>query len=101
MRNLLLEQQKAETISISTEFIQNHSEARELKRALAVKLALQGTYAEITKLLGMHKSGYRPKTSCDSGLSVNLSLPSSGYLSSLPITNHLIFCALHQYAPCS
>ena len=58
MKNFLLEQQqKAERISILTEFIQSNPEARELKRALAVKLALQGTlYAEITKLLGMHKS---------------------------------------------
>lgn len=58
MKNFLLEQQQlAARISILTEFIQTNPEARELKRALAVKLALQGTlYAEITKLLGMHKS---------------------------------------------
>jgi len=58
MENFLLEQQqKAERISILTEFIQSNPEARELKRALAVKLALQGTlYAKITTLLGMHKS---------------------------------------------
>jgi transposase len=58
MRNFLLEQQQlAESISILTEFIQTNPEARELKRALAVKLALQGTpYAKITTLLGMHKS---------------------------------------------
>ena len=58
MGNFLLEQQqKAERISILTEFIQSNPEARELKRALAVKLALQGTlYAKITTLLGRHKS---------------------------------------------
>jgi len=58
MKNFLLEQQrKAESISILTEFIQSAPEARELKRALAVKLTLEGTpYAEITKLLGMGKS---------------------------------------------
>ena len=58
MKNFLLEQQqKAERISILTEFIQSNPSARELKRALAVKLALQGTpYAKITTLLGMHKS---------------------------------------------
>lgn len=58
MKNFLLEQQQlAERISILTEFIESNPEARELKRALAVLLALQGTlYAEITKLLGMHKS---------------------------------------------
>ncbi len=58
MKNFLLEQQqKSERISILTEFIQSNPSARELKRALAVKLALQGTpYAKITTLLGMHKS---------------------------------------------
>ncbi len=58
VKNFLLEQQqKAERISILTEFIQSNPSARELKRALAVKLALQGTpYAKITTLLGMHKS---------------------------------------------
>ncbi len=58
MKNFLLEQQQlVARISILTEFIQSNPSARELKRALAVKLALQGTlYAEITKLLGMHKS---------------------------------------------
>ncbi len=58
VKNFLLEQQqKAERISILTEFIQSNPSARELKRALAVKLALQGTpYAKITTLLGMRKS---------------------------------------------
>ncbi len=58
MRNFLLEQQrKSERIAILTEFIDNHPEERELKRALAVKMALQGElYANITQLLGMHKS---------------------------------------------
>ncbi len=58
MRNFLLEQQqKSERIAILTEFIQNNPEARELKRALAVKMALQGQpYSKITKFLGMHKS---------------------------------------------
>jgi putative transposase len=58
MENFLLEQQQlAERISILTEFIQTNPSARELKRALAVKLALQSTpYTKITTLLGMHKS---------------------------------------------
>lgn len=58
MRNFLLEQQqKSERIAILTEFINNQPEQRELKRALAVKMALQGElYANITQLLGMHKS---------------------------------------------
>jgi len=58
MRNFLLEQQqKAEKIAILTQFIQSNPEARELKRAVAVKMALQGEpYAKITKLLEMHKS---------------------------------------------
>ncbi len=58
MNNFLLEQQQEEErIAILTEFIQSNPEARELKRALAVKMALQGElYSNITKLLGMHKS---------------------------------------------
>lgn len=58
MKNFLLEQQqKEERLAILTEFIQSNPEARELKRAMAVKMALQGTlYSKITKLLGMHKS---------------------------------------------
>ncbi|MEH2071032.1 MAG: IS630 family transposase [Nostoc sp.] len=58
MKNFLLEQQqKSERIAILTEFIHSHPEARELKRAIAVKMALQDEpYSKITKLLGMHKS---------------------------------------------
>ena len=58
MNNFLLEQQqKSERIAILTEFIQSSPEARELKRAIAVKMALQGEpYSKITKVLGMHKS---------------------------------------------
>jgi putative transposase len=58
MKNFLLEQQqKSEKISILTEFIQSNPEARELKRALAVKMAIDGeVYSNITKLLSMNKS---------------------------------------------
>jgi len=58
MKNFLLEQQKKEErLAILTEFIQSNPEARELKRAMAVKMALQGRlYSKITKFLGMHKS---------------------------------------------
>ena len=58
MKNLLLEsQQKAEEITLLTDFIQDSKNARELKRALAVKMVLQGKpYSQITKLLGIHKS---------------------------------------------
>lgn len=58
MRNFLLEQQqKAEKIAILTQFIQSNPEGRELKRAVAVKMALQGEpYDKISKLLDMHKS---------------------------------------------
>ena len=58
MKNFLLEQQqKSEKLAILTEFIQSNLEARELKRAVAVKMALEGEpYSKITKLLGMHKS---------------------------------------------
>lgn len=58
MKNFLLElQEKAERITVLTAFIQTNPEARELQRALAVKMALQGeAYAKITKVLGMHKS---------------------------------------------
>lgn len=57
MKNFLLEQQQSERIAILTSFINSNPEARELKRALAVKMALQGeAYSNITKLLGMHKS---------------------------------------------
>ena len=58
MRNFLLEQQqKEERIAILTGFIHSNPEARELKRALAVKMALQGeAYSKITKLVGINKS---------------------------------------------
>lgn len=58
MKNFLLEQQqKSERIAVLTEFIQSNPESREMKRALAVKMALQGeSYSNITKLLGIHKS---------------------------------------------
>ena len=45
-------QQTEEKIAILTKFIQTNPEPRELKRALAVKMALQDeSYAVITKLL--------------------------------------------------
>jgi transposase len=58
MKNFLLElQEKAEKISVLTAFIESHPDARELQRALAVKMALQGEpYVKITELIGMHKS---------------------------------------------
>lgn len=58
MKNFLLDQQqKSERIAILTEFIQSNPEARELKRALAVKMALEGeTYSKINQLLGINKS---------------------------------------------
>ncbi|MBD1928710.1 helix-turn-helix domain-containing protein [Trichocoleus sp. FACHB-90] len=58
MKNFLLEQQqKQERIGILIKFIQSNPEARELKRAMAVKMALQGeVYSKITQLLGMNKS---------------------------------------------
>lgn len=43
MKNFLLEQQqKEQKIAILTKFIQSNPEARELKRAIAVKMALEG-----------------------------------------------------------
>ncbi len=58
MRNFLLEQQQLEErIRILTDFIQSNPDPRELKRALAVKMAIQGEpYSKITLLVGMHKS---------------------------------------------
>lgn len=58
MNNFLLEQQQhEEKLAIITEFIQSNSEAREIKRAVAVKMALSGEpYSKITKMIGMHKS---------------------------------------------
>lgn len=50
-------EQKKASIAVLTEFIQSNPDARELKRALAVKLAVVGKPdAEITELLGLHKS---------------------------------------------
>jgi transposase len=50
-------QQTEEKIAILTKFIQTNPGPRELKRDLAVKMALQNeSYALITKLLSMHKS---------------------------------------------
>jgi len=44
-------------VALLSEFIKGHPDSRELKRALAVKLALAGKpYSEITSLLGLHKS---------------------------------------------
>lgn len=58
MKNFLLElQEKAEKISVLTAFIESNPDGRELQRALAVKMALQGEpYGKITELIGMHKS---------------------------------------------
>jgi putative transposase len=50
-------EQNAASITALSEFIQSNPDARELKRTMAVKLALAGKpYAEITELLGLHKS---------------------------------------------
>lgn len=55
--SLLEPEQNAEKIAILTTFIQSNPDARELKRALAVKLVLAGErYSKITQILGMHKS---------------------------------------------
>lgn len=58
MKNFLLEQQQLEErLAILTAFIQSNPEAREIKRAVAVKMALLGEpYSKITKMVGMHKS---------------------------------------------
>lgn len=58
MHNFLLEQQqKEEKIAILAAFIHSNPDARELKRAIAVKMAIENEpYSNITKLLGMHKS---------------------------------------------
>ncbi|MEH1908994.1 MAG: helix-turn-helix domain-containing protein [Nostoc sp.] len=58
MNNFLLEQQqKLERIAILIEFIHSHPESRELKRAMAVKMALEvESYSKINKLLGINKS---------------------------------------------
>ena len=52
-----VQQQNEASIAVLTEFVQSNPDARELKRALAVKLVLAGKpYAEITELLGLHES---------------------------------------------
>ncbi|MBE9228882.1 transposase [Phormidium sp. LEGE 05292] len=57
MNNCLLEPEKTERIITLTKFIQSNPEVRELKRALAVRMALEGEpYAKISNLLGMKKS---------------------------------------------
>ncbi len=58
MNSLGLEpQQNEKRIATLTEFIQSNPEPRELKRALAVKMALQNqAYADINRVLSMHKS---------------------------------------------
>jgi len=54
---LLKEQQKADMISRLGEFIRSNPDARELKRALAVKMALEEKpYSDIAKLLEVNKS---------------------------------------------
>jgi putative transposase len=58
MKNFLLEQQQIEErLAILTSFIQSNSSAKEIKRAVAVKMALSGEpYSKITEMIGMHKS---------------------------------------------
>jgi len=48
---------KPEMVALLGEFIRSTSDARELKRALAVKMAIEGKpYAEIVELLEVYKS---------------------------------------------
>jgi putative transposase len=58
VKNSLLDhQQKVDNITLLVEFIRSNPDSRELKRALAVKMALEGKpYSKITELLGIHKS---------------------------------------------
>jgi transposase len=58
MRNFLLERQKqAERMALLSEFIKSNPDGRELKRAVAVKMALAGEpYRKISQFLGMPKS---------------------------------------------
>jgi putative transposase len=52
-----LQQGEVDKITLLVEFIRSNPDARELKRALAVKIALEGgPYFNIAKLLGIHKS---------------------------------------------
>ncbi|MBD0300070.1 MAG: helix-turn-helix domain-containing protein, partial [Nitrososphaera sp.] len=54
---MLEDQLYAERIILLAEFIQSNPDTRELKRALAVKMALQGqSYSQIKELLGIHPS---------------------------------------------
>lgn len=53
-------EQNEASIAVLSKFIQSDPDPRELKRALAVKLALAGhPYANITELLGLHKSAIK------------------------------------------
>ena len=58
VRDFLLENRHcAERIALLTKFIETNPDARELKRALAVKMALQREpHSQIKKFLGMHPS---------------------------------------------
>ncbi|MEN9216778.1 MAG: helix-turn-helix domain-containing protein, partial [Gloeomargarita sp. HHBFW_bins_162] len=48
---------KEEMVSLLTAFIRSNPDARELKRALAVRMALEGkSYAEISQFLSVNKS---------------------------------------------
>ncbi|APB33083.1 transposase [Gloeomargarita lithophora Alchichica-D10] len=52
-----MQDNQMEMLSILGEFIKNNPDERELKRALAVRLALGNTpYLDIAELLGVHKS---------------------------------------------
>ncbi|WP_439637765.1 helix-turn-helix domain-containing protein, partial [Gloeomargarita lithophora] len=53
----MMQDNQMEMLSILGEFIKSNPDARELKRALAVRLALGNTpYFDIAELLGVHKS---------------------------------------------
>ena len=58
MKNFLVERQKkAERMAVLSEFIKSNPDGRELKRAVAVKMALAGEpYGKISQFLGMPKS---------------------------------------------
>ncbi len=56
-RERMLTCTKAEMVALLGEFIRSTSDVRELKRALAVRMAIEGKpYGEITGLLKVHKS---------------------------------------------
>jgi putative transposase len=61
MKNFLLEQQQIEErLAILTSFIQSNSSAKEIKRAVAVKMALSGEpYSKITEMIGMHNTNQK------------------------------------------